>query len=414
MRLARNTPSSKASRIPPFTSKPTRPFVRSLGRDIFCQACPDVQESYLTCPIVGETTELLSNMETAPAPLWSSWCGTASGLWVGKVAAFNPSTGHQEPISKGKDGKGLLLSMYQCCVEEQTVGGDDGQAQYSRYIARGSTVSELEEEMTAAAVREFEPNSNNHTIDWGEEHMNLGQPGLAIFDGGSFSSGPVVLCGSENSMDHAKLHESTASQAGKGKTSVIESCLQWGGAHRVRVLCTLYSELVETEQEGNGGEPYFEVDVSLLRVVLCLEAWEGAPGQYSNKFQSEVERLEQDESSQVRLSSEGIVGFWNTFETSWRTVSDIDMRTGRQAMLPVYSTREIQQLLRMEDGPESLIDGGTLWLPHRVALQVTQSSEGLEFSTFWKPDNKVLVSVVRCYDVCGMLTEVNLNTCVRK
>lgn len=302
--------------------------------------------------------------------------------------------------------------MYQCCVEEQSLGGE-GQPRYSRHTARGATMTELEEEMAAGAVRQFEVNTeNSNNIDWATEHLDLDQPGLAIFEGGSFSTGPVTLCGSESHLDPSS--EQVTEHAGQGKTSVIEYCLQWGGAHRVRVLCTLYSELVEIETEGNGGEPYLEVDVSLLRVVLCLEAWEGAPGQYSSKFQSEVERLDQDASSQVRLLSQDVVGFWNTFETSWRTVSDIDMRTGRQAILPVYSTREVQQLLRMEDGPDTLIDGGVLWLPHRVAVQVTQSSDGLEFKAYWIPDNGVLVSMARSYDVRGMLTEVSLNTCVRK
>jgi len=39
-------------------------------------------ENHLTCPIVIETAEMLSQSETVPEPLWAAWCGSLGRFTV--------------------------------------------------------------------------------------------------------------------------------------------------------------------------------------------------------------------------------------------------------------------------------------------------------------------------------------------
>jgi len=117
-----------------------------------------------------------------------------------------------------------------------------------------------------------------------------------------------------------------------------------------------------------------------------------------------------------------------------RAVEDVDMRTGRAALLPFYSSREYQRLktaypseaasrgVQSSNGNgkggssalASQVEGGALWLPHRVAVQLTTTSDkGLDIAVLWSPEPKLMLTVTRRYSVQGTLLEVLSTTGIK-
>jgi hypothetical protein len=356
-----------------------------------------------------------------------------------------------------------------------------------RRTARATTTLELEKEMAAGGALQFDPTLS---VDWEIEEITNGQEGLFIFDGGSYTSGPVFLCqdeeessgttedtdddpptpGSRTILDTDALFIDTSTTSNvrmegfdseneeeeeeeegmaeldddddeegldsqeeyifedeapppQGCTTVIEHCMQYGGEQRVRIRLTLASMLLLEEGDDGGGTAsaaeHAELDVNLLRVSICREDWEGAPGKYTASSQGMSAKKEQATSAAKRLQPEDVAGFWNVFEVRATTVADVDMRTGLPALIPVYTSREVQMLVQLpassfeeEQGGGS---GGTLWLPHSVAVQLTQggSSSGLEVSTMWSPHEGVFLGVKRRYSKEGELETVVSSTSIR-
>ena len=465
-------------------------------------------EEYLTPFLRSEITEKLTGVEHVPEPLWASWCGHAAGVWVGSAAAYAPTSGLAEPIALGDDGKTKLYSMQQCCVEEREVV-EDADAMVRR-TARATSKSQLEREMAAGGALQFDPTAS---LNWEVEELAQGQEGLFIFDGGSYSAGPVQLCDPEDPVikesgvvldtdalfrdrnapqgysDEAYQHYLAQQEAeGQGEeydededeeesegfesignddddedddefifddedyvieeeqppplgtTTVIDHCLQWGGERRVRIRLTVASLVVPLEEEissnrkarnGNNGSKNgnglvdpsqssnTELDVNLLRVSVSREDWEGAPGRYTATSQGSAEQESQEQSACTRLRPADVAGFWNVFEVVAKTASDVDMRTGAPAIIPIYNSREVQQLVQLPssgfEGSDRGVGGGTLWLPHSVGVQLTQggSSSGLEIVTWWQPEKGVLLGVTRRYSEIGELMEVAASTAIR-
>jgi len=442
---------------------------------------------YLTPILNSEITEILTGNEHVPEPLWSPWCGHVGGVWVGQAAAYCPTSGLAEPISLGgDDGKTKLYALQQCCVEEREAAGDADVM--VRRTARATTTQELEKEMAAGGALQFDPTLS---VDWEIEEITNGQEGVFIFDGGSYTAGPVFLCqdeeeqnssafgaaedpdadppasGSRTILDTNALFRDTGTAAKvsmeglntegveeleeesmaeldadaeegldseevyifeeeappppQGCTTVIEHCMQYGGEQRVRIRLTVASMLLAEESDDGGGTAsaaeHAELDVNLLRVSICREDWEGAPGKYTAPSQGTSAKKEQATSAAKRLRPKDVAGFWNVFEVIATTVSDVDMRTGQPALIPVYRSREVQRLVQLpassfEQGGGS---GGALWLPHSVAVQLTQggSSSGLEVSTMWSPQEGVILGVKRRYNKEGELEDVVSSTSIR-
>jgi hypothetical protein len=471
------------------------------------QKKPEKKEVYLTPFLNSEITEILTGNEHVPEPLWSSWTGHVGGVWVGQCAAFQPTTGLAEPIALGgENGKTKLYALQQCCVEEREAAGDADVM--VRRTARATTTTELEKEMAAGGALQFDPTLS---VDWEIEEITNGQEGLFIFDGGSYTAGPVLLCqdeelvagrngggdgadddddppalGSRTILDTDALFRNNAtsgtttavemqafntgdfedsnedfvaveeedslvllddfddcdseeeedeedyeeyileeeSPPPQGCTTLIEHCMQYGGEQRVRIRLTLASLLVEDDGDGGSSTSaaaaeHAELDVNLLRVSICREDWEGAPGRYTASSQGASAKKEQAVSAAKRLRPKDIAGFWNVFEVIATTAADVDMRTGLPALIPIYTSREVQKLVQLPskkfEEEQGGVSGGTLWLPHSVAVQLTQggSSSGLEVATMWSPQEGVLLGVRRRYSKEGELEEVVSSTSIR-
>jgi hypothetical protein len=374
------------------------------------------KKSYLTCPIVIETAEVLTKEETVPSPIWSSFCGSVGGLWLGYRGVYAPFTGKPEPIAL-TEGKKKVYHVSQCCVEDRELR-DDGVDCIVRHEARSSSRLVLEEHMRDAGKLDFahvRQGDDDEYGEWDTDVIERDEDGLFIFDGGSYSRGPLNLC----TMDG-----DDAEYAVKDDVRVIESCMQWNGEERVRVSVTIASELLEPEDPTVSEDP--ELDVSLLRVAVNRETWEGLPGQYTSSSQSESDEQSKMASGETRIPQEEMQGFWNVFEVDVCRVEDIDMKTGNLATLSVYTSQEFQKIFQLgdmfllenqgQDAPSGCaLDGGTLWLPHRVILQVSTPPEGgVEISMLWSPDCGKFLSMTRTYSVLGEFLQASCATGIKK
>lgn len=372
--------------------------------------------SYLTCPIVVETAEVLTKEEMVPSPLWSSFCGSLGGLWLGHRGVYAPFTGHAEPI--GMDGKTKLYHVSHCCVEERDLV--DGVDCVVRHEAQACKMDVLEELMKDADRLDFE-RIRDDVQDWNYDAMIQDEDGLFIFDGGTYSRGPLRLC-------HVPEEgEEDGEYSPVDNVHVIESCLQWNGEERVRVSVTMSTELLESEL---GPEHPPELDVSLLRVVVNRESWEGLPGQYMASTQSESDVQSKQYSGTCRIDQHEMKGFWNVFDVRVSRVEDVDMKTGNLATLSVYTSQEFQRMFNTGDtfvvsddtsgtqGDMCVLDGGTLWLPHRVILQVStpvgDSEAGLEISMLWSPEKGKFLSMTRTYSKEGNFILTTCSTGIKK
>lgn len=374
--------------------------------------------SFLTCPIVVETAEVLTKEEMVPSPLWSSFCGSLGGLWLGHRGVYAPFTGHAEPIAL--DGKKKLYYLSQCCVEDRDIV--DGVDCVVRHEAQASQREILEELMKDADNLDFEK-IRDDVHDWNYDTMKQYEDGLFIFDGGSYSRGPIRLC----SEPGDEVAENEEGYSPVDDVQVIESCLQWNGEERVRVSVTMSTELLESEL---GPEYPPELDVSLLRVAVNRETWEGLPGQYMAATQSDSDVQSKQDSGKCRIDQHEMKGFWNVFDVRVSRVEDVDMKTGDLATLSVYTSQEFQRIFNTGDtfvasdidesnqGDQCVLDGGTLWLPHRVILQVStpvgDSEAGLEVSMLWSPEKGKFLSMTRKYSKEGEFLQTTCSTGIKK
>lgn len=233
-------------------------------------------------------------------------------------------------------------------------------------------------------------------------------------------------------------------------TSMIEFSLQWNGEQRARIQITLACGLFDTTNTAARGFNIPELDINVLRVAVCRESWEGIPTVFTSTVQEEKERTSQQVSAASRLTPSDLAGFWNEFEIAAMTVDDVDMKTGMMARMPVYSSQEVQKLFvspyqhdsrvqgsavkekkkewsKQKKGPKRVVlDGGALWLPHRITLQLTMAPPltsddrsdsgdggGVEIMALWSPEDGLLLGLTRKYDSYGELIEVVNSTAIR-
>jgi len=373
--------------------------------------------SYLTCPIVIETVETLTKEEPLPAPLWSSFAGSVGGMWVGQRGVYQPFTGVAEPIAM--DGKTKVYTLSQCCVENRdTVEGIDTVVRHES--------SALSKETLGLRMKEAGEMDFSDADEWSREDLAQSEAGLIIFDGGSYSRGPLRLCQPRGEEGEGEATEAPDEYRPTDTVHEIESCLQWTGEERVRVRVTLSAELLENEL---GPEHPPELDVSLLRVGVCRESWDGIPGAYTQTSQSAEEEKVQLDSGKNRILESEMQGFWNEFTMTGEYVQDVSMATGLPETVVVYTSREHQRLFNIGNDYSSAsldsgdvdgscaVDGGTLWLPHRVILQVNtppESPGGLQVEMLWSPQVGKFEKVTRTYDGMGEFLSCTCSTAVKK
>jgi hypothetical protein len=257
--------------------------------------------------------------EAAPSPLWATFCGTVAGGWSGVATAVCPLTGEVEALLPAGPGgvppPALHLATY--TVEERVVtepddgeekegGGDLPSDHLDRRTVRGRTPASL---APAAAAGEWAS----------ADALGSREPGLIIFDGGSYSRGPLSLLGEDDDVYgsdgggegvRAELERLVSLPAGEvdegageaalddeeddddddddaddparpastpdagwedspPTVSVLEACVAWGGEARLRVTLTL----------GVGLDPDTgELDVTPLRLLTVREAWQCLSG----------------------------------------------------------------------------------------------------------------------------------------
>ncbi|PRW05930.1 hypothetical protein C2E21_9382 [Chlorella sorokiniana] len=442
------------------------------------------QQQALVPPLRTEVLGELSTSDRMPEPLWSTFCGVTNGLWCGITSAHSPFSGQAEPLALNAAGKPLTL-LHQCCVE-QRAAGEDGTDSVVRHVARADSLEGLQREMAQGGDLQFPPCAVPGAAGdaagaarvgvnecWEEERFSAGQPGLVIFDGGSYSLGPPAI-GSPPQLperpiieydDEAALaaaaaleaalaaapaadsvellaeveevqatsgEEQPAAEAEEGSEEeggavdavalaaqeqaeldwtavVIEHCHQWGGEQRLRIRITL-----DTAGGGDGTD----LEIQPLRVSVAREAWEGLPGSFTPTEQGEGAAEQQETSRQLQLDTDSLNGSWKVFEVSAVTVDDVSLQTGLPAPSTLYSAHET---LRAFDAalPEDGGDGALLLLPHACGVQLetlrvdNSRRRGLRVATHWSPQPDMLLTTARLYDADGKLLEVATSTAIR-
>lgn len=424
----------------------------------------EVEEPHLTTPLQMMVVQELTGVDSMPAPLWSTFCGLGLGMWVGVVSAYCPATGNAEPV--GLDGQRReLAQLWQCCVEEREVDGDTDRV--LRHTARAATLEALQREMQQGGRQQYEPSCSTYANEcWDMEAFHAQEAGLFIFDGGSYSRGPGIVgwlaaqqaaaaqvaavptfdetaaasssskpeqgappCTVQGQGEEAEVgkegptaamleyiqevEEQAAANVDDWASFEVEHCMQYGGERRVRVRLTL-----DTAGGGDGTE----LDVDLLRVSVAHESWEGLPGSFCCSEQPLENAAQQELAAAARLAPSSMCGQWKVFEVSACMVEDISLETGLPAVLPVYEVQETRRQVLLPE-PDMHAEGGTLWLPHSVAveLRAVPSEEeeeqggppGLQVCTWWQPAEGVVVTMTRRYAGDGRLATVSACSAVR-
>jgi hypothetical protein len=441
--------------------------------------------SHLSAPLVSEVAEVLTPTEPVPTPLWGSFANGVAGVWVGTAAAFSPATGAPEGIALSTTGRGRpALEAWQCCVEARAVDGAGGD-RLVRRTARAATFDALAEEMRCGGALRFGGEGGAEgaadgssaaaadgpapcaLIDWEEEALAPEEPGTYCFDGGSYSRGPAALgtgaaaagaaavleleleaaeqtsgapSGGEEE-EESDGEEGAETRLGGGSSSEGEDAAAgaWSddedgedaGERRVRVRLTLAA--------AGGGAAGGELDVDLLRVAVAAEGWEGQAGGYLSAPAAAAARAAAVAAAgaAARRSPAAAAGFWSSFEIAACTVDDVDACTGERARVPVYTSQVVQRLYSDAAGAaggaggRAAVEGGALWLPHGVAVQLElapppggapggnkKARRELTVTVMWWPpaaagEPATLLSQTRRYSAAGELLEVVAASAVR-
>ena len=245
--------------------------------------------------------------EPTPPPRWSSFCGTTEGGWQGAAVAVSPVTGKPESITLDTSARRGVVAVVSYSIDER-VPSPDGGVLLARKEVRATNADAL---AAAAAAEQWEATAPPFALREG---------GLAIFDGGSYSRGPLSLLGlpppssvdddrealerllevdgegvgvvvaAEKEEEEEEVAAADAAAAddppsddedatlpsspdfGADDTetvSILESCVAWGGEARLRVTVTLASAV-----DADTGE----LSVSPLRIVAHRETWQCLSG----------------------------------------------------------------------------------------------------------------------------------------
>jgi len=376
----------------------------------------------LTDPLHLSPQSITTASEPMPAPLWSTFNGVSNGMWCGKVGAYNPQTGKLEQLSP-TTGKAEVSI---CCIEER-----QEEERTVRHTARAASLDQLMEEMARGGSNQFDP-TTSVDFEWDTEYLDNESSGLFIFDGGSYTKGPSRLLleagtdveeevevdtneeadqdqeeEEEESSDPEEQSSSSSSSAAALSSHIIEFCLQWGGQERVRIAATIAADYYQNE-----------LDIDLLRVTVSKEAWEGLPGTYVSKSPSTETQSQQTDSSKTRLDPFRMLGNWKVFQVSGSVIEDMNIKTGIIVPTHVYFLDEsLCTVAFAADNSNDGSGGGTLWLPHNVAIQLemvaVNGGGGFEISAYWMPSDDMIVRMTRLYDPNGHMMNVTNSTAIR-
>ncbi|KAL0043699.1 hypothetical protein WJX82_003553 [Trebouxia sp. C0006] len=498
----RKSSNGQSNRSTRQNSQQPRHQASGIPRPSPAKSTPPTNKAF-TPPMTVQVEAQLANLEQAANPWWSTFCGISNGVWLGQTAAFAPSTGAAEALALGQDGK-PVMDMHTQVTEERVCEG------LLDFVTR--RVARAEDEAELASVGQQLGGSGN---DWDEEVLNAEEEGLVFFDGGSYSRGPLSLTNPATGGASADPHQGQHAPAGSeskpvsaldeaegqgedhpGKTAAeedeeddegieaqpdeggsreageevvtLEQCLAWGGEQRQRCRLTM--------SVSGGGETGEELDISLLRITLYHEYWQGllheldletlpAPpsssaasqgGQHqesalnTNRVEqaSNSERLpsltaanEADAKAQGRsrarlskgscMSAKKLSGSWKAFDLTAVPIDETDPSTGITKKAMVYFSQETKQLWsangpkQQQDAGAEAIDGGALWLPGNVVLELqmlpmvsrgavadevegmstSDTGRGLLISFSWLVRPGMMISMQREYDACGDLME---------
>ena len=235
-----------------------------------------------TRPVEVLAEKVIGRVEKAPAPQWATFAGAASGVWTGTAYAANPFSGKLEPLGLDSDGKPNVTSVEtRRLVARVSVSSGDGALHDTQW-----QYQQQQPDDDAA-----EPASSSPWFVLSEASLQAQSPGLAVFEDGSFSDGPVCL------WDALEGWMADSEQPGSPSFGVVtaHTCICVGGRQRVVVTQTLQvkalvededeevveaqsadddvAEEEEEEEEEEGGDA--ALLVQQLRVRVCHEAWCG-------------------------------------------------------------------------------------------------------------------------------------------
>ena len=238
---------------------------------------------WATRPVEVTTERVLGRVEKAPPPQWATFAGAASGVWTGSAYAANPFTGKLEPLGLDAQGKPSVTSVAtRRLVARVAVSSGDGALHDTQWQHQ-------------AAAADGDAASPASWFVLSEGSLQAQSPGLAVFEDGSFSDGPLCLW---DALDA----DSRGEQQGSPSFGVVTShtCICVGGRERVVVTQTLQVKALVAEEEDGGGGGVLESQgegangeddeeeedeeeeggeaallVQQLRVRVCHEAWCG-------------------------------------------------------------------------------------------------------------------------------------------
>jgi hypothetical protein len=321
--------------------------------------------------------------------------------------AINPINGKPESLTVDDGGRGVAAAASYAVDAREPCPAGSGGVVLSRREVRAATATVLEG--AAAADGGWEAAAP----------LALREPGLAIFDGGTYSRGPLHLLGEEEeeeegeydeeeedaddgvSDDRAALErlllqdgaDAAAAGAGAGAASaaaaasdddddaplpstpdtgaydgddetvsVIETCLAWGGEARLRVALTLAASLDEAG----------ELAVTPLRITAHRETWQclsggdvGAcalPGGDARAPAALPDRAD------PRAAATAFGGAWKAFDVTAHGLgpppsAEEEDVLDQDALAAVYSTSSSLQTWRLTPAAPPSADGGAYVLP---------------------------------------------------
>ncbi|KAJ7544183.1 hypothetical protein O6H91_09G068100 [Diphasiastrum complanatum] len=259
----------------------------------------------------------------------------------------------------------------------------------ARQIKEGSLAdaNPLENHSAAVAVNESDGDHFGTTDDLDimeEDHMGL-EPGLAFFEDGSYSRGPLQLL--EETAETSTLSQSS--------TFKIEHCLVRGGHTRLRVVHT-----IEVQEGG--------VAVQVLRLTIFEEEWKG-PSDWTSV--SGANMTLPSFAQRNRLSPHDLKGHWKVFEIDVSVVYESDSEKG--VAIPNASfqhfckeTRISRQLPKMEPNTET-DNNSMFWLLGGVYTYMDVTADDvLIIGVGWLGKDNTNLVMERLYGPNGSLAHV--------
>ncbi|KAG0477838.1 hypothetical protein HPP92_012557 [Vanilla planifolia] len=373
----------------------------------------------VSAAMLMEIETVLQTQEPVIKPSWDTFASSLSGIWKGVGAVFSPFTAEIEPIGVGNQNENLFDCYTLSHIEKRPSEGSFSQIhRKTKWVALNpfgeakkraqAGHSEMAENSSSSDkvvcdvgfggidLPSYESFDLRHSEVLDEDLMSM-DPGLVIFEDGSYSRGPVNI----------PIGEYDESKYFLLPTFKFEQCLVKGCHKRLRIVHTI--------EFGEGG-----ASIQITRVAVYEEEWH-SPVNLSDG-DDKLFNLKPI-SQRGRTQPSELVGSWKVCEVSATPIfSDPElaeegnpdfvylcMETLKKRSFP-GSTSHFA-----EDEVLDLNDVTVLWLPGGVTGYVDVNKEGILCIGFgWYSNEGINLVMERDYGVDGNLKEVRWKSEVKR